>query len=88
MRKGKGKKRPTMIVRVRGALKRYLQQVRTGRHFTYSHRFWVRGHWRHFRHPRFVHMRGQKIWIPPFIKGSGILIDKRYRLVKGELSEE
>jgi len=30
--------------------------VRTGRHFTYSHRFWVRGHWRHFRHERFTRM--------------------------------
>jgi len=82
MRKGRGKKRLSMIIKIRGFLKRYLEQVRTGRHFTYSHRFWVRGHWRHFRHERFTRMRGRRIWIPPFIKGSGILINKRYRLVK------
>jgi len=81
---GHGLKLPSHIVKVKGSLKRYLSQLKTGRHFTYSHRFWVRGHWRHLRHERFVNLRGQRIWIPPFIKGSGILITKRYKLIKGE----
>jgi len=82
IRKGLVPLPPSSIVTVKGTLKRYLEQLRTGRSFTYSHRFWVRGHWRHFHHPRFKNMRGKRIWIPPYVKGSGILIDKRYRLVK------
>jgi len=81
---GHGLRLPSHTVRIKGALKRYLSQLKTGRHFTYSHRFWVRGHWRELRHKRFVNLRGQRIWILPFVKGTGILIDKRYKLIKSE----
>lgn len=71
------------VVKVTGKLKIYLREVqRYAEKFHYSHRFWVRGHWRRFRHERFTNMRGRKIWIPPYIKGSGILIPKRYKLVR------
>lgn len=69
------------VIRVTGVLKQYINRLREGRHFHYSHRFWVRGHWRHFRHSRYVNLRGKRVWIPPFIKGSGILINKSYKLV-------
>lgn len=82
MMKGKIPLPSSRIIKITGVLKKYVRELKTGKHFTYSHRFWVRGHWRHFKHPRFTKMRGKKRWIPPYIKGSGILIDKRYRLVK------
>jgi len=81
-KKGKGLKIPTRIIKVKGPLRRYINELKLGRHFEYSHKFWVRGHWRHLRAPRFKNKKGTRIWIPPFIKGYGILIDKRYRLEK------
>ena len=80
-RKGKMILPSSKVIRVTGVLKRYLNKITSGNKFTYSHRFWVRGHWRHYHNKRFTYMRGKKVWIPPFIKGSGILIDKLYRLV-------
>jgi hypothetical protein len=81
LRKGKIPLPPSKVVKVTGVLKKYINALKLGRHFTYSHRFWVRGHWRHLKSPRFRFKRGMRVWIPPFIKGSGILIDKTYKLV-------
>jgi len=72
---------PKNVVRVTGVLKRYVKKLKRGRKFTYSHRFWVRGHWRHLTSPVFKYKRGLKVWIPPFVKGSGLLIDKTYKLI-------
>lgn len=44
----------------------------------YSHAFRVRGHWRTYTAERYKQVRGQRVWILPFVKGSGILIDKTY----------
>lgn len=44
-----------------------------------SHKFLVRGHWRHFRAERFK-KRGE-IWIKPFWKGEGIAIAKEYKVI-------
>lgn len=52
------------------------------RHF--SHRFLVRGHWRHYRADRFVNKSGKSVWIKPFIKGKGIFVEKKYKLEGGE----
>lgn len=68
------------IISLTGTIKRYLKLVKHGKHFSYSHKFWVRGHWRHFQSERYVNKRGQKTWIPPHIKGAGIMLTKRYRL--------
>jgi len=46
----------------------------------YSHRFWVRGHFRSFRSPRYKGSRGKRIWIAPFTKGQGLLVEKEYIL--------
>jgi len=73
---------PRKVVQVRGVLREYVRKLYKGKKFTYSHRFWVRGHWRHLKHPRFTHKRGQIIWIPPHIKGKGILIEKPYKLTR------
>jgi len=68
-------------IRITGVLKQYVDQLHLGRHFSYSHRFWVRGHWRHLQDKRWKAKRGMKIWIPPFVKGTGILVPKRYQLI-------
>ena len=47
----------------------------------YSHRFMVRGHWRHFRSERYGEMkRGTKTWVFPFYKGSGLMVTKDYEV--------
>ena len=65
---------------VHGRLKRYLYQLREHNTFRYSHRFWVRGHFRHLRSKRFKNKIGSTIWIYPYVKGEGILIEKPYNL--------
>lgn len=49
--------------------------------FHYSHKFVVRGHWRHFRAEKYKLVQGKKIWIRPYIKGEGLLIQKAYTLI-------
>lgn len=84
MRAGKGLRMPTMIVKITGELKRCLDNISMGGHFSYSYRFWVRGHWRRFTSELYTRsgLKGKRKWIMPFIKGEGILIDRRYQLVK------
>lgn len=90
-------------IQVIGYLKKYIDKVESqgvGRGFT--HRFTVRGHWRHFWDKKFdglykayedgklEEVRGKsytmdasgtlKVWVYPYVKGSGILIDKKYEL--------
>jgi hypothetical protein len=55
------------------------------RHF--SHRFLVRGHWRHYRSDRFVNMSGKSVWIKPQMRGRGIFIEKKYELEGGNDDE-
>jgi hypothetical protein len=44
----------------------------------YSHAFWVRGHWRTLTAERYKEARGKRMWILPYVKGSGLLIEKTY----------
>lgn len=66
-------------VRVTGKLKIYINQLQSDGSFHCSHRFWVRGHFRTLRNKeRYGNKIGTKIWVVPYIKGKGILIDKMY----------
>lgn len=65
-----------------GKLKEYMDRLQSGGHFHYNYRFWVRGHFRTLQAERWKEKRGIRIFIPPFIKGDGILIDKSYQLKK------
>lgn len=46
-----------------------------------SHKFLVRGHFRHFRSEFYKKVKGERKWIKPFFKGEGILIAKEYKVV-------
>lgn len=80
IKKGKIPLPPSKVVRIKGVLGEYINKLKSGRHFTYSHKFWVRGHWRTLEGDRWKTKKGMRIWIPPFIKGSGVLIGKRYNV--------
>jgi hypothetical protein len=70
-------------VRINGQLKIYFDELNAGGEFNYSHKFWVRGHFRVLRDEhRWKDKVGTKIWIPPFIKGKGIFIQKEYVVEK------
>jgi len=67
---------PRRIITLKGKIKQYIDQMKTGKHFTYGHQFWVRGHFRTYTSDKYKAMNGKKQWILPFIKGQGILIEK------------
>jgi len=66
------------LIRVTGELKRYVDNIASEVHDSFSHRFWVRGHFRTLKNPRFKKNVGKRKWILPYIKGKGILIEKTY----------
>ena len=85
IRRRKGKPpRPTIAnIILTNPLKRYIYKQEHGEKMVYSHRFWVRGHWRTYQNKRYKNMYGKKQWIKPHIKGEGLLIPKKYEL-RGE----
>ena len=84
IKKGKSPITTTVIIKPKKELLAYIEAFeREHRKLLYSHKFVVRGHWRHFRDEKFVNMFGKKTWIRPFIKGEGILIKKDARVVEG-----
>jgi len=80
-RKGKPQRPPIASIILTDPIKRYLSKQRLGEKMVYSHRFWVRGHWRTLRNiKRYGENTGKNIWIKPYIKGDGLLINKNYEL--------
>lgn len=72
-------------VRLNGVLKKYVSEMEESGHFKYSYRFWVRGHFRTLRdEERWGDNVGKRIWILPFVKGKGVLINKEYNLKKNQ----
>lgn len=67
-------------VRLNGEIRKYVNSITKREHSGFSHRFWVRGHFRTLRSPRYKENQGKRIWIPPYQKGEGILVEKPYRL--------
>jgi len=77
------------IIKIKGVLKRYITELKQKSAWHYSYRFWVRGHFRILRDKDYWGDKvGTRIWIPPYQKGSGILIEKRYKIEKTEKVEE
>lgn len=74
----------TTRIEITGELKVYLDSLKDklkNHEYKYSHKFWVRGHWRQLRSARYTEAkRGLRLWIPPYIKGEGLLVRKNYSL--------
>jgi len=79
-RKGKPQRPPIANIVLTNPLKRYIYKQKHNEKMIYSHRFWVRGHWRTLRDKRYGENQGKKLWIKPYIKGDGLLINKKYEL--------
>jgi hypothetical protein len=82
MKKGKIPLPSSTVIKLTGEVAKYVDDLRldNGNGFAYDHKFWVKGHWRELTSPRFTKKRYQRVWIPPYIKGQGILIEKRYKI--------
>lgn len=81
----KGKSIPLIntSIKVSGKLKIYLDNYEKDlNNFSFSHRFWVRGHFRHLTSDQWKNKKGQTTWIVPYIKGKGILVNKTYEVVQ------
>lgn len=64
-----------LITRIDTSLKEYMEKIYyTGEsHSKLDYSFWVRGHWMMFKSNRYINMKGQKIWVAPYIKGEGLM---------------
>lgn len=69
----------SFTIRVSGKLREYIDEARRGEGWTYGYRFWVRGHFRDLKSERYINKK--RIWILPFIKGKGVLVEKSYKVI-------
>lgn len=67
-------------IRLHGLVKRYASLASEVGSSHFNYRFWVRGHFRMHHSDRYKEARGKVIWLEPFIKGKGQLIDKQYEV--------
>jgi len=69
-----------IIIKPKKSFYKYLQKLEKDSR-NISHKFMVRGHWRHLKSDKF-NKKGDSIWIKPYFKGEGIYIAKKYELKK------
>lgn len=85
MKSGKVPIPSTNKIKVTGVIKKYIDGLSSRNLHGYNYRFWVRGHYRQYTDDRYKKMKGKVQWIPPFIKGQGVMIDKMYTVGGGEV---
>lgn len=72
-----------IIIKPKKDFQKYLDNLENDRR-KISHKFLVRGHWRHLKSDKF-HKKGTSVWIKPYFKGQGIYIPKKYELKNNEV---
>lgn len=74
--------KPVRTVSLSGKTKQYVQRYKNmskkERKKVRTH--WVRGHYRHLKSDYYTNKQGQKIWIPPHLRGRGKIVPKSYSL--------
>jgi len=86
-KEGKVPIQSSSTIKVNGTLKKYIDMVEgQGHMLNFGYRFWVRGHYRRLMSDRYKEKK--IIFIPPFIKGKGILVEKFYSVKKKGNTEE
>lgn len=76
IRDGKAVISSSATIRITGKLKEYIDDVESKGLWHYDHRFWVRGHYRDLKDERYNEKK--RIFIYPYIKGKGLLIENAY----------
>jgi hypothetical protein len=73
----------SLTVNIYGKLKKYVDSLVGGEKFHYNYSFWIRGHWRTYRAPRFKNKK--RAWVLPHVRGKGVLIEKTYKLKENHI---
>ncbi len=78
---------PTKIfIKAKKEFKKYVQEfnkkLEDSEKKGFGYKFLVMGHFMHFRSDRYIHAKGTKKWVKPFMKGEGILISKDYKVIQ------
>jgi len=78
------------LIKLTGDLKIYTDNLKKDkRTWEYSYSWWVRGHYRVLRDPDYWGKKaGTRIFIPPYIKGKGVLVSKKYTIDKHAIELE
>ena len=73
---------PTVIhIKPKKKFLKYVDEFNKSSKKKASHKYKVRGHFRHFRNKKYSEeMRSKPKWIAPFYKGKGVFIKKSYKL--------
>ena len=73
---------PTVIhIKPKKKFLKYIDEFNKSSKKKASHKYKVRGHFRHFRHKKYSEERRRKLrWIRPYYKGKGIFVKKSYQL--------
>jgi len=75
------------VIKLTGTLRDYINKLESDMSsFHYDFSFWVRGHFKHWKSLRYKNMFGQRTWVPPFVKGKGILVKKTYEVSAKEVN--
>jgi hypothetical protein len=70
------------IVKLTGQLKRYVDSLQENDfRGKLSYQFWVRGFWRHYRSAKYKNMKDKVVFVEPFRKGKGVLVQHTYRVL-------
>ena len=83
LKRGKVPEPNKVLIKIGGRIKKYVDSVKSMEEFSYSHSFWVRGHWRTLKSKFYKDKIGERLWITPFIKGEGMLVSKTYEVKEG-----
>jgi len=88
LQKGKFPIPERKIIKLTGELKIYVEKLAKDKEtWEYSHSWWVRGHFRTLRNPDYWKEKaGTRIFIPPYIKGKGVLVEKTYLVEETEVN--
>jgi hypothetical protein len=69
------------VIKLTGTLRDYVNKLDSDKsHRTQSYRYFVRGHFRLLKNQRYGKHIGSRIWIPPYQRGHGLLIIKKYEI--------
>jgi len=77
-REGKYKIPLTKRIVLSDHITRYIAKLKSSGQFHYNYSFWVRGHFRRLMSDRYKEKK--RLWIMPYVKGEGILVQRNYDL--------
>ena len=66
------------VIKLKGQLKKVVNQTPSFSSGKKNRAHEVRGHWRNFYNDKYTNMKGKRRWIYPFVRGEGIAVSRNY----------